>query len=203
MLGEGVGFFYIKAQSIKPMTEQKRKSDNTEPLSPSRFLNAEKIDRTGVRTHAGCVYTVGEKVSSKLNMQWGDGWKPDGWRTFRVACGVQKDRRNPTKLKCVDLSPPHDLTIQEMFHDISLNEGKRYYLVISRLDVNNRYDEMYKDDVVRAVCWLQDLYIHQSVPREARKSGSPAALKSTYLTSRNPNRSVGGDVFVFGNNVTP
>ena len=90
-----------------------------------------------------------------------------------------------------------------MFHDISLNEGKRYYLVISRLDVNNRYDEMYKDAVVRAVCWLQDLYIHQSVPREARKSGSPAALKSTYLTSRNPNRSVGGDVFVFGNNVTP
>ncbi len=132
------------------------------------LVNTEKIGRTGVITSTGCRYSMRDKVSSILNRMWGDGSRPNGWKTYRLAYGVQKLTGKPTRLKRVDLSPPYDPTMEELFNNISLKEGDRYYLVISILDVNNRYDKNYKKDVKGVVYWLQELYMHLHLPDSTR-----------------------------------
>jgi hypothetical protein len=129
------------------------------------LVNTEKIGRAGVITSTGCRYTVRDKVSSIFNRMWGDGSRPNGWRTYTLAYGVQKLTGKPTQLKWIDLSPPYDPTMGDLFNNIPLKEGDRYNLVISILDVNNRYDKNYKKDVKGAVYWLQELYMpHLPLP---------------------------------------
>ena len=136
------------------------------------WVHTESMGRTGV-LNTGCCYTMGDKVSSILNWMWGDGSMPNnGWRAYRLAYGVQKSIRSPRQLRWVDISPPQDPTMQELFKDISFKEGEVYYLVISLLDVNNRYIEGYETQIESAVFWLQGLYMHHAV-----RQAAPASLR--------------------------
>jgi len=145
------------------------------------YVFTEKMGRTGCITTTGWPYTVGEKVSAILNKTWGDGSRPDGWRTYRLAYGVKKIRSRPTQLKWVDLSPPYDPTMEELFDGISLRPEEDYYLLISILDVNNRYDERFGNSVRSAVCWLQGLYMY--LPERHRGTAHPPVSADSRLGS--------------------
>ena len=130
-------------------------------MSKKQFMILECISRTGMLTHNQQQFNMSDKVSSILTNVWGKDWKD-----YRLARGVMAlhPRRKPEKLKWVTLSHPHeDPNVAELFHDISLdptNPDLKYYLVISRLDVNNRSKPIYKPYVEQAIYWLQGLYMY-------------------------------------------
>jgi hypothetical protein len=136
-------------------------------MSKKQVMILESIGRTGMLTHIRYEFNMSDKVSSILTHFLGVEWK-----NYRLARGVAciRPRRKPEKLKWVTLSHPHeDPNVAELFHDISLdsrNPQEKYYLVLSKLDVNLRHEPTYKPYIEHAIYWLQGLYMypHQKAP---------------------------------------
>ena len=139
-------------------------------------VNMERVDPFGILANTGWNnVSVTQKVSVLCDKT--GGWS--AWRNYRLAYGVQiKDGitdRKPTKLKWVGKTIPteYDPTIEELFKDITLKNGESYYLLFSRLDVKNRFQEAYRILVEAALYRFQDLYMHMPVREDARVDDDP------------------------------
>ena len=139
-------------------------------------VNMERVDAFGILANTGWNnVSVTQKVSVLCDKT--GGWS--AWRNYRLAYGVHsKDGitdRKPTKLKWVGKTIPteYDPTIEELFKDITLKNGESYYLLFSRLDVKNRFQEAYRILVEAALYRFQDLYMHMPVREDARADDDP------------------------------
>ena len=104
------------------------------------------------------------------------------WRTYRVAYGVQKKWNNPTRLQWAEqITLDYDPTIEELFRDITLEEGECYFLLISKLDVNNRNIEACKKDVDRAIKRFPELY-----SATAAADGTPPRVENDAIRPTGP-----------------
>ena len=127
-------------------------------------VNMERVDPFGILANTGWNnVSVTQKVSVLCDNT--GGWRH--WRTYRLAYGVQIENRKPTKLKWVakQITAKYDPTIEELFEGITLENGESYYLLISKLDVNNRLQDQAEDKerVETALIRFQDLYMHMPV----------------------------------------
>ena len=76
-------------------------------------VNLEKVDEAAVVTYTGWEYIASEKVSALFDKTQGWG----GWRSFKLAYGVQADKFDqPQHLKY--FSVEHDPTLAEVFKDV-------------------------------------------------------------------------------------
>ena len=95
-------------------------------------VNLEKVDENALITSTGYWWpdVAKEKVSAVLDRTWL--WS--GWRSCKLAFGVQKDkfRDKPEKLNFFSVEDA-DLTMGELFKDTPLEDGYEYYLLISKL----------------------------------------------------------------------
>jgi len=90
----------------------------------------EKVDEAALITSTGHFWpdVASLKVSAVFDMtgQWG------GWRSFKLAYGVQPGRfSKPEQLKW--FSVENEPTMLDLFKPISLKQGYDYYLLISKL----------------------------------------------------------------------
>jgi hypothetical protein len=95
-------------------------------------VNMEKVDENALITTTGYFWpdVAEEKVSAVFDRtgQWG------GWRSFKLAFGVQKGkfRNKPEKLNFFSVEQA-ELTMEELFKYTPLEDGYEYYLLISKL----------------------------------------------------------------------
>ncbi len=146
----------------------------------------ERVTALGNQTVTGCDYvTVTEKVSALLDRT--DGFL--GWRSGRLAYGVQEDRKPPTQLQWAHkpLSAEYDPSIQELFAGVSLKHGEQYYLLVSMLDVKISHqpavqytDEWYRQERIKNMVYrFRELYMSKAPkmaaairPNNERRHGS-------------------------------
>ena len=124
-------------------------------------LNMEKLDSVGsLSTASWRAVHVTETVSTILDRS---PWHHE-WRQYRLAIGVQIYQRPPTSLKWTkhNISAEYDPTIEELFGDIILQGEEVHYLLLSRLNVQNRYNPGHAERVERALYRFQGLYMHMS-----------------------------------------
>ena len=160
----------------------------------STRMNMERLSRDGIRSTTGYDNVpVTYKVSELLQKLWGD-----EWHTHRLAYGAQEDDQKPTQLKWVSntINAQYDPTIQELFADITLTEPEKYYLLISKLDVNiihthsdnpQWYEALQKERVKGALDRFQDLYTRTSLTAHdgaAAPKGSNSSMSVSSLLSR-------------------
>jgi hypothetical protein len=125
-------------------------------MNPLPAVNMERIDVYGVNAATGWgKINPTEKVSALFDRT--DFFKQ--WRTYRVAYGRQKGWGTPSFVKWTQpMTVQYDPTIQELFSDTTLEAQESYFLLISRLDVNNPDPAASKDDVDRAVRRFPQLF---------------------------------------------
>ena len=118
-------------------------------------VNMERLTADGVHLVTGWGHVNStEKVSALFDRT--DWFKE--WRTYRVAYGRQKGWNNPSFVKWAQpMTVQYDPTIQELFSDITLEARESYFLLISRLDVNNLHTASRKD-VEHAISRFPNLY---------------------------------------------
>ena len=133
------------------------------------MVSMEKMDPMGLSSRTDRRYSPGQKVSSVLNEVWGE----RQWRPELLGYGVQKktDKRYPPTSLRWSSRPWSDPTMQELFCSLSLQEGERYYLVVSELDVKTKHptDGEYTQYVRDAVYWLSDLYLVDGLLRQLKE----------------------------------
>ena len=90
-------------------------------------VNMERVDEHALITSTGWWCSPNERVSTLL----GKTWQFQKWRSFRLACGVQKGIDNgPEQLKWIEVE--NETTVIDLFKDIPLPAEYNYYLLITK-----------------------------------------------------------------------
>ena len=123
-------------------------------------VHLEKVSDIGINTNTAWVWKdetdlLTHKVGELLTKTWGA-----AWTEHRLAYGVQIKSEKPTGLLWIprEIGPEYDPTIQELFENTWLQGEETYYILITKLNPNNRDDERFRRDVERAQYRFHDLY---------------------------------------------
>lgn len=94
---------------------------------PVIHVRMERVDEDALITSTGWWCNPNERVSALFDKTW----KFQKWRSFRLACGVQKGiNPGPQQLKWIEVE--NDTTVIDLFKDIPLPTEYNYYLLITK-----------------------------------------------------------------------
>jgi hypothetical protein len=94
---------------------------------PVIHVNMERVDEDALITSTGWWCSPNERVSTLLDKTW----RFQSWRSFRLACGVQKGiLSGPEQLKWIEVE--NDTTVIDLFKNTPLPAEYDYYLLITK-----------------------------------------------------------------------
>ena len=124
-------------------------------------VNMERLTADGILAVTGWGgVSPTEKVSALFDRT---GFFHD-WRTYTVAYGRQRGWDKPTELyRAPPITGQNNYTMQELFANITLEEGESYFLLISKFDVTNTQARQF--DIDHAIKRFPQLYGAQAETR--------------------------------------